>query len=57
MNRIRNLEQLRKNASEEDIREIVTEYLMEVIGKADKLDEIQKGIANGTTLREIKKVL
>ena len=51
------LEDLRSQASEEAIKRIFTEYLLELIGKAGKLDEIITLVEQNGTLKQIKELL
>ena len=57
MNEIRTLEELRQHSSEEDVRHILTEYLMELIGRSEKLDEIINLVQNNSPASKIREVL
>ena len=51
--KITNLEELRKNASEKDIKKIITEYMMETIACntiMNKLDKYIRNTRNDTTI-------
>lgn len=57
MNEIRTLSELRSHSTEEDIKHIVTEYLMELIGRSEKLSEIETLVQAGKPISEIKEAL
>ncbi len=51
--KITNLEEVRKNASEKDIKKIITEYMMETIACntiMNKLDKYIRNTRNDTTI-------
>lgn len=57
MSEIKTLSDLRKHCAEDEIKHIVTEYLMELIGRSEKLDEIESLIQSGKPFSEIRKAL
>ncbi len=54
MKKISNLEDLRKELSEEMIEKLFTEYMMEIIAKAQRYDHLKDMIDEGATLKRIK---
>ena len=54
MKKISNLEDLRKELSEEMIEKLFTEYMMEIISKAQRYDHLKDMIDEGATLKRIK---
>lgn len=57
MERIQNLTELKKHASKDDIKHIFTEYLLEEVGKAEKLEEIEKIVHKNGSIEDIKGIL
>lgn len=55
--KINNLTDLRRHASEDAVKKIVTEYMMELIAKAAKMDAIEQCAEKGLRLKDVKNIL
>lgn len=57
MNEIKTLQDLESVVGKDGVSCLFTEYMMTLVGKADKLDEVKTVIDNNGTLEEIKELL
>lgn len=57
MNEIKTLQDLESAVGKDGVSRLFTEYLMTLIGKADKLDEVKSVIDHNGTLEDIKELL
>ena len=57
MGEIKTLQDLESAIGKDGVDRLVTEYIMTLVGKAKKLDEIISIIENNGTLSDIKEVL
>lgn len=57
MGEIKTLQDLESAVGKDGVDRLVTEYIMTLVGKAKKLDEIISIIENNGTLSNIKEVL
>ena len=57
MNEIRTLQDLESAVGKDDVSRLFTEYVMTLVGKADKLDEVKVVIDNNGTIEDIRRVL
>lgn len=51
------LDQLTEKVGADGMRRLVTEYIMLVIAKADRLDEIQHAVSEGGTMKDVRRIL
>lgn len=57
MNEIKILQDLESAVGKDGVSRLFTEYIMTLVGKANKLDEIIKIVEDGGKLSDIKEVL
>ena len=57
MNEIRTLQDLESAVGKDGVSRLFTEYVMTLVGKADKLDEVKVVIDNNGTIEDIRRVL
>lgn len=57
MNEIRTLQDLESAVGKDGVNHLFTEYMMTLVGKADKLDEIVKIVEGGGKLSDVKEAL
>lgn len=57
MNEIKTLQDLESAAGKDGVSRLFTEYMMTLVGKANKLDEVKTVIDNDGTIEDIKRVL
>lgn len=57
MNEIRTLQDLESAVGKGGISRLFTEYMMTLVGKADKLDKVKTVIDDNGTLEDIKELL
>ena len=57
MNEIRTLQDLESAVGKDGVSRLFTEYVMTLVGKADKLDEVKAVIDNNGTIEDIRRVL
>lgn len=57
MNEIRTLQDLESAVGKDGVNRLFTEYMMTLVGKADKLDEIVRIVESGGKLSDVKEAL
>lgn len=57
MNEIRTLQDLESAVGKDGVNRLFTEYMMTLVGKANKLDEIMRIIEDGGKLSDVKETL
>lgn len=57
MNEIKTLQDLESAVGKDGVSRLFTEYMMTLVGKANKLDEVVRIIEDGGKLSEVKEAL